>query len=87
MFKFLVGTLIVCICLTQIAQSFNVELEGLEVGSQHARHIVKRQSSCTPGERYQRDCNTCTCQQDGRSSICTLKACNDVRILRRPTNV
>lgn len=31
--------------------------------------------SCTPGETFKRDCNTCHCSSDGKSAACTAMGC------------
>ncbi|XP_063915489.1 prolow-density lipoprotein receptor-related protein 1-like [Zophobas morio] len=42
-------------------------------------HLFKAyEFTCTPGQTFKKDCNTCTCTQDGKNAICTLKRCNVV---------
>ncbi|KAJ8939096.1 hypothetical protein NQ318_003209 [Aromia moschata] len=31
--------------------------------------------SCSPGQTFSKECNTCTCTPDGKNAICTLKFC------------
>jgi hypothetical protein len=31
--------------------------------------------TCEPRSTFKKDCNTCTCSDDGKTAVCTLKAC------------
>lgn len=38
--------------------------------------------SCTPGETFKKDCNSCTCTLDGKNAVCTLKNCGGPAVWR-----
>lgn len=46
---------------------------------------VPQDGSCIPGRTYKLDCNTCTCNDNGRITACTQMAC--VRRKRNANNI
>ncbi|XP_044729669.1 uncharacterized protein LOC123293018 [Chrysoperla carnea] len=82
MFKLVLCSLILVICLSQVSESFKLEyLENATPAFEsqdefQVRSIVKRENEkCTPGERVQVQCNTCVCGSNGELETCTLKGC------------
>nr|CAD11970.1 pacifastin-related serine protease inhibitor precursor [Locusta migratoria migratorioides] len=61
-------------CTLMACRTINIELTP----GQNATRVRRSEEQCTPGTTFKKDCNTCSCGNDGTAAVCTLKACREL---------